>query len=160
MCVFPHPVQPVTWTTAGLQTRTNVRGSYVKSVLLNMHYTHTLTHWPGPQAHSQPANASSGTLIFGLGPGQILQVGLDQVGQLGHDFGPLRGAALRPLWEGSFSCRHRRLHLHTPEVITDLVLRTCTSASVFQTVLIPCSNFCYPQADLDLTACLKLASHQ
>lgn len=58
-----------------------------------------------------PVKALSGTLIFGLGLGQILQVGLDQVGQLVENLSPLLRAALRPCWEGFFGCCHRRLHL-------------------------------------------------
>lgn len=69
-------------------------GSYVNTMLFNMHYTHTLTHWPSHQADTQPVKASSGTLIFGLGLGKILQAGLDQVGQLVQDLSPLLGAAL------------------------------------------------------------------
>lgn len=70
----------------------------------------------GHQADTQPVKALSATLIFGLGLGQVLQVGLDQVGQLVQDLSPLLGAALRPRWEGFLSRRHRRLHLHMPHV--------------------------------------------
>lgn len=70
------------------------RGSYVNSMLLNMYYTHTRTHWPSYQRDTQPVKGLSGTLIFGLGLGQIVQVGLDQVGQLVEDLSPLLGAAL------------------------------------------------------------------
>lgn len=129
-------------------------GSYVNRILLNIYYPHTLAHWPGHQADPQPVKALSGTLIFGLGLGQILQVGLDQVSQLVQDLSPLLGAALRPRWEGVFSCCHRRLHLHVPQIwrcYSESLVWCCARARLHSRLFYFDAVLCISQADLDLT---------
>lgn len=54
-----------------------------------------------------------GTLVFGFGLGELLQVGVDEVGQFVEDLAPLGRASGGPLREGLLGSLHRHLHLST-----------------------------------------------
>lgn len=65
-------------------------------------------------------------MVSGLGLGQLLQVGIDQVGQLVEDLGSLLGVGLGPGGEGLLGRRHRCLHLpgRTPRARQSFKTRT------------------------------------